>query len=71
MKLSARDDASSTCPHPAGVSNAQFLREPHFRLVEDIFQAAETGERKLTDRHGTDFSDRRFLQRRAATFFMN
>ena len=64
------DVAGGLFPRPAG-SNAQIFREPQLRFLEDIFQAAETGKGKLTDGHGADFADRRFLQRRAAAFFMD
>jgi hypothetical protein len=48
-----------------------FFGQSDFRFVDNFFQARETGKGKPVDGDRTDFADRRFIQRRPATFFMN
>jgi len=35
----------------------QFLRQPHFRFVDNFFEAGETRKGKAVDRDGADFAD--------------
>jgi hypothetical protein len=53
------------------ILDPQIFREPHFGFFKDLFQAGETGEWKLTDWNGTDFANRRLIQRGASAFFMD
>jgi len=54
-----------------GPSHAQFLGEPDFRIIDNLFQAGETGKGETVDGDGADFADRRFVQGRPTAFFMN
>lgn len=62
---------TKTNRHELSLLDPQLFRQPHFRLVDDLFEACKTGERETIDRNHTDFSDRRFFQRRTTTFLVN
>jgi len=54
-----------------GPSHAQFLGEPDFRFIDNLFQAGETGKGEAVYGDRADFADRRFVQRGPTAFFMN
>jgi hypothetical protein len=52
-------------------SDAKFFRQPDFRFVVNFFQAAEAVKGKPIDGYCTDFTDERFIEGRAAAFFVD
>ena len=70
-------DTSQLCDRRVGFFldwmrlDPEFFRQSDFRFVVNFLKAGEAGKREPVDGNGTNFTDRRLIERRAAAFFVN